>query len=948
MAVSSIEYHIISLLERAASSKAGIITYAAGDISNPTYLSYRQLGALAAQKAELLRGRREFVSGGIVLIHFHTQLETIVWFWASVLAGCVPCLSTQLVNNRDARLAHFQHLHSLLLDPLVITSAQIQHSDFAETTLLRVITKEDIESTETGPMGNYKTDTTNSHMLTHNRAAPSTRDNAVLMLTSGSSGNAKAVCLTHRQIFAAVRGKLAALPLPHGTTLLNWIALDHVASLVELHLCAMFACLSQVHVPAIEIIANPLLFLNLLSEHGVSRTFAPNFFLHKLVNVLNDTSDAEIQRIDLRRLRFIASGGEPNDVATTARITQHLIRLGACRKAIITPGFGMTETCAGAIYSRNCPALDLQSGTEFAALGTCMPGIEMRVAPPSKLGVYTNGQEQSQIQGELEVRGPVVFEGYFNNAAATAEAFSSDGWFKTGDLASIDERGILRLVGRTKEVININGVKYLPHEIETAIGQGKFPGVAPSLIVCFAHRSPGSSTEGVTVVYQHTYAAEDIASRVATLQSIARTVMLFTGVRPRVLPLRLGQLDRTALGKISRSKVRTALEQGQFLEQEELNAQLIQSYRSNYTMDPRDDDERLMVRVFLEMLNDTEGLTMDTPFLAMGVNSVDLIRLKSAMQKAFNILDIPLAVIMSHITIRSLTAAVKELKSSGDHHHKPYNPVVTLNPNGRETPLWLIHPGIGEVLVFLELAKYFPDRPVYAMRARGFNQNEYPFNNLADVLDTYLHALKRQQPNGPYAIAGYSYGSMIAFELAKILEANGDTVQFLASFNLPPHIRTRMRMLDWTSGLLHIAHFCGIITETQSDKLEGELRALHPEQQVAKVLAESDSKRTAELALTRESLETWTNVAFALQKIGWDYEPSGTVGNLDVFYCQPLKVVAPTREEYRNKHLDRWQRFVRDEVRFHEVGGEHYTMMGSENVHQFQKGLKMAMSARGV
>ena len=123
-----------------------------------------------------------------------------------------------------------------------------------------------------------------------------------------------------------------------------------------------------------------------------------------------------------------------------------------------------------------------------------------------------------------------------------------------------------------------------------------------------------------------------------------------------------------------------------------------------------------------------------------------------------------------------------------------------------------------------------------------------PLDSLPEVVTTYYLALKKEQPHGPYAIAGYSYGSMLAFEISKILEANGDTVQFLGSFNRSPHIKDRVRMLDWTAGLLHIAHFCGIITEQRSEELVGELRELPSPKQVAKLLIESDQQRCAELA----------------------------------------------------------------------------------------------------
>ncbi|KAM0793987.1 hypothetical protein BDR22DRAFT_877314 [Usnea florida] len=741
---------------------------------------------------------------------------------------------------------------------------------------------------------------------------------------------------------------MSMMPLPQGSALLNWIALDHVASLVEIHLCAMFAGLDQVHVPATEILTKPLLFLRLLSEHRVSRTFAPNFFLHKLQNVLDTASAQDIQSIDLSRLLYVASGGEPNNVDTCARVTKHFVRLGVPNKNTITPGFGMTETCAGAIFNRKCPDIDIEAGSAFAALGTCVPGIQMRVSQTShQIFTSTDTDRSLSTKGALEIRGPIVFERYFNNDEATRDAFTLDGWFKTGDLATIDESGYLRLVGRSKELITVNGVKYFPHELEDVIDQGSIPGVTQSFVICFAKRSSDSSTEEIYVIYQQEYSMDDSEARMTTLHSIISTVKLFAGARPRVLPLPPGQLNKTTLGKISRTKVQASLEQGHYKDQEALDNRMLQSYRDAHFLEPQNDIERHLMTIFMNNpgIGDLD-MGIDTLILDTGVSSIDLIRLKSATEKAFDIINIPIVTTLTNTTIRSLASAIKELQAS--QYKGKYNPVVTLQPNGPKNPLWLIHPGIGEILVFLGLVQYFPDRPIHALRTRGFNPGEEPFDCLTDIVTTYYHAMKKQQPHGPYAIAGYSYGSMLAFEISKLLESNNDTVQFLGSFNLPPHIKDRMRMLDRTAGLLHIAHFCGIITEQRSDELTNELRALPQPVQVAKLLAESDQQRCAELALTPESLLNWTNVAWSLQKIGWEHDPSGSVAQMDVFYCQPLQVVARTREEYRDTKLNRWADFVRGDVRFHEVDGEHYTMIGVEHVHGFQRTLKKALAARGL
>ncbi|KAL8906483.1 MAG: hypothetical protein Q9207_002021 [Kuettlingeria erythrocarpa] len=1007
MSLPFVDSHIITILDRAAATRAGIIAYPSREKSEPAYLSYRALDALVAQKATLLQRHQSISRGKIILIHFESHVENIVWFWACIRVGCVPALSTPLVRNTLGRLSHFKHLHCLLLDPVVLTSAHLAKSDFAENTVLQIVTAEDVErmdilavavprqdhidcsaidlpidEVDKPANGSHPTEITpvrardgllngsaegEAHRYTDtlswgiSREEPKYQANgqrrngtcslegvAILMLTSGSTGNAKAVCLTHRQVFAAIVGKMFGMPLPQRSTLLNWIALDHVASLVEIHLCAMYAGLDQVHVTAAEMLGDPLQLLRLVTVHRVSRTFAPNFFLRRLQQVLDDASPDDTQDINLNSLQYIASGGEANSVRTCTRVTEHLIELGSPGSCIITPGFGMTETCAGAIFNRQSLDVDIEAGRDTASLGTCLPGIEMRISP---LDHAIFGDKELDIScekaGALELRGTIVFERYFNNEVATRQAFTEDGWFKTGDLATIDSNGHLNLVGRSKELININGVKYLPHELEATINEAWLPGVAQSFVVCFAHRSSGSDAEEVYLLYQHQYDADDVEGRMETLHSILHLVALFAGTRPRVLPLPPGRLDKTALGKIPRAKVQASLAKGQYYEEEVHNDRMLRSHEKTHFSEPRNELERTLLTVIAETLKlDDVHLSVDTLIFDIGISSVDLIRLKGISERAFGIADIPIVTFLSNMTVRSLASAIERLQSS--EYSDEYNPVVTLQPSGSKTPLWLIHPGIGEILVFLGLVQYFPDRPIYALRARGFNPGEEPFSGLDEIVATYSQAVKTKQPHGPYAIAGYSYGSMLAFEISKVLEADGEKVQFLASFNLPPHIKERMRMLDWTAGLLHIAHFCQIITEQRSEELVEQLRALPRIEQIGQLLGESDEQRCAELALTHESLGTWINVAWSLQQVGWDYDPSGSVGSMDVFYCQPLKVVARTRGEYRETKLNRWADFVRDTVEFHEVDGEHYTMIGPEHVAKFQQSLKRAMAARGL
>ena len=168
--------------------------------------------------------------------------------------------------------------------------------------------------------------------------------------------------------------------------------------------------------------------------------------------------------------------------------------------------------------------------------------------------------------------------------------------------------------------------------------------------------------------------------------------------------------------------------------------------------------------------------------------------------------EIPIVLVTTHPTVRSLANALKELQKPHKH-----NPVIILQSHGSKTPLWLVHPGVGEVLVFLGFAKFMNDRPVHALRARGF-EGEDSLSDITEAVGVYHKVIKVKQPTGPYAIAGYSYRSMLAFEIAKALKSkSNDEIKYLTSFNLPPHIKYRMRQLDWVKCLLNLSYFLKLV-----------------------------------------------------------------------------------------------------------------------------------------
>ena len=134
--------------------------------------------------------------------------------------------------------------------------------------------------------------------------------------------------------------------------------------------------------------------------------------------------------------------------------------------------WGMTELQAGT-YGR----LSDIAERRFQTAGCAAPGMQLRVVDDEERVLVAG------VEGELQVMGPPVFDEYLNKPEETERAFTADGWFRTGDLATVDSEGFLQLTGRVKEIINRGGVKYNPLEVEEVLR--RMPAIEACAIVPF-------------------------------------------------------------------------------------------------------------------------------------------------------------------------------------------------------------------------------------------------------------------------------------------------------------------------------------------------------------------------------------------------------------------------------------------------------------------------------
>jgi len=888
------ELHDISqCLFRAADLQpsAGIHSLAS-DPGGATFLSYPELlDAALGIAAGLQRHARDHQ---YVVVLLEQPEEFLPAFWGCILAGHVPC-PMPLAYRHEARWEqHISHVHQILQQPFYLcrdVSAQVLPEGAVASTVPNL----------RAPVAAYRARTA------------ATADAALIVLTSGSTGLPKAAMLTHANLLASMAGKRAKQDLSEQDVTLNWISFDHVAGLLEAHLLPLFVMANQLHASTASFLADPMNFLRTVHRYKVSMTFAPNFFLGQLI-AATESLEPSLSDLDLSSLRRIISGGEANVVATGRRFLDVLGRYGL-RRDCLWPAFGMTETCAGCIYSEGFPESDIDS--EFATVGSPISGLEIRIAEGAT--ALPAGE-----CGELQVRGPMILTRYLNNETATRATFTQDGWFRTGDLGKI-EAGKLRLVGRSKDSIVVNGVNYFSQELETSLE--RLDGIQPSYVAAFPLRPAGSQTEQLVIAFAATPAWSSAGKLRQLLVAIRNTTVMTWGFRPAlILPLPEAAFQKTSLGKIQRSVMRTRLERGDF-DREIESVESITKRRPHDRIFPSGPMEAEILSVFAEILaQDATALSVDDSFLELGGTSLELLRLTRMLEQKFKV-RATLVTVLQHPTAGALSAYIQAESSN----EAEYDPVVLLQRSGSKTPLFCFHPGNGSVITYVNLAKYFAgERPFYAMRPRGFRPSEPVFETFEAMIESYYSAIRGRQAHGPYALAGYSLGGAIAFEVANRLQQDGERISFLGCIDIYPC--GQEPKIDYPMAAVILAWLLQLIDSPTQIELATKIGAeLDPADVLEHVYRLSSPSRLAELDLDLNKFADWVRVAHSLKNISGQRATTGHIDRMTIFHSDGL---ASDPEGWRQA-LGAWDERV-TQPKYVRVPGSHFTLMDPAHVVQFQ------------
>jgi malonyl-CoA/methylmalonyl-CoA synthetase len=344
--------------------------------------------------------------------------------------------------------------------------------------------------------------------------ARETTDLAAIIYTSGTTGRAKGAMLNVGNLRSNAQALYQAWGWQEDDVLVHALPIFHVHGLfVALH-CAILGGSRVLFLPRFDV-AEILAALS----HGTVMMGVPTFYTRLL-------AEPGFTRGACQHTRLFISGSAPLSPRTFAEFEQRTGHL-------ILERYGMSE--AGIITSNPLDGPRLAGTVGFA-----LPEVELRVA-------HVEGRVAADdAVGELEIRGPNVFGGYWGLSEKTASEFCSDGFFRTGDLAQVSSDGRVSIVGRERDLIISGGYNVYPREIEGHLDD--LPGIAESAVVGVPHPDLGEAVVAVVV----TAGAGDFDPRVID-QALGGRLARFKHPRRFFM---IDALPRNAMGKVQKAALR--------------------------------------------------------------------------------------------------------------------------------------------------------------------------------------------------------------------------------------------------------------------------------------------------------------------------------------------------------------------------------------------------------
>lgn len=571
--------------------------------------------------------------------------------------------------------------------------------------------------------------------------APTTPANlAYIMYTSGSTGKPQGVQVTISQIECYLQAVNQVVSIQPDDIYLHSASFAFSSSIRQLLLPLSQG--AKVVITAKENTTNLSSLIDLIQTENITvfDTVA-SVWNYLLISLAETTGAQRAQLINTRLRLLIFSGG-----LLTPQLLNR-VRSQFQQPPRIMNVYGQTETigvCAYVIPD------DFNNQQGYAPVGSPYPHNQLYV-----LNEHLQPVAEAQT-GELYVSGASLARGYLNNPQLTDRKFIPNPFtpdrsplYKTGDLARYLPDGNLEIVGRQDFQVKIRGMRVEIEEIETVLTQ--HPDVQQAAVVGRKDRAG----EQIIVAY---LVANSSPINISDLRSFLKTKLPDYAI-PSAFEI-LDALPLTPNHKLDRNR-------------------LPAPNRSHVEIVPPHDELEIQLIKIWEQILDVRPIGISDNFFDLGGHSLSALQLCAQIERLWH-KRLLLANLIESPTIADLAKLIGHAKEPTTR-----SPIVLLESDGDRAPLFCIHPIGGNLFDYYNLTKKLAkDRPIYGLQARGIDGEQQPFDRIEDMASYFMRSIQTIQPQGPYFLLGYSFGGIIAFEMARQLADRGCKVAFLGLLDI--------------------------------------------------------------------------------------------------------------------------------------------------------------------
>jgi fatty-acyl-CoA synthase len=580
--------------------------------------------------------------------------------------------------------------------------------------------------------------------------------------SSGTTGTRKGVAITSRMLALHARSFAASIGLRAGDRLVSWTPLYHDGGLVRVFLSSLYVGACPIIIPPFAWLERPSVLLRAIDDYDAKFCYQPTFAYAYCASRIGE---ADISGVDLSRVRAFLFGAEPVRLRAVREFVERFAQHGV-RVEQLQVGYGMAEnTCAVAqtelgkpvVFDRidrdslqhDARAVPVPEGSAaavtLASCGRPLRGVELRIA----------GGDVERIVGEIELRSPFSASEYMVASGVREPVpITADGWLRTGDVGYM-AAGELFVCGRSKDIIIVNGANIYPEDIEEVASRA--PGVRQGRVVAFGLDDEALGTERLIVAAE---LADEVADPAPIESGIRGAVSSELGVFVAdVWVCPSGTLQKSTSGKLSRGRNRDL-----YIERARSAPR-----RSPVAVEATDHHTRELIRCWEAALR-VSGLDAETkPSLAFGAGSLTAAHVASMMMDVLNGAQAPADVLRALLlgeTIGQQAALIREIESERGQVFK----WLRRGSDGFP-PIVLIHASVGLEASYVTLAREL-DYPGSVIAARhpelcGVEPGA-PIGTIKELAAYYVAELMALDL-GPCLLGGWSFGGVVAFEMACLM-----------------------------------------------------------------------------------------------------------------------------------------------------------------------------------